>query len=206
MSLPTVWLACGVLRAELQELLRLGKIRGELMYLDSMLHMDPPKLEAMLTAALDRFDSEGKRVVLVHGDCCPRMLDIVRQYRAGRTNAINCVQMLVGRARYRELMQSGAFVLLPEWALRWKEVFRTELGLTKDVAHDLMRENRKELVYLDTGLAPVPHEALADCAAYTGLPVRVEQVSLAHLLEMLLEAQSITTRTSEETASERTPS
>ena len=120
------------------------------------------------------------------------MLDLVRQYRVGRVNAINCAQMLVGRARYRELMRGQAFMLLPEWAPRWREIFQTELGLTKDVAHDLMRDNREELVYLDTGLAPVPQEMLADCAAYTGLPLRIEQVSLDHLLEMLLEAQATT--------------
>ncbi|MBK8475658.1 MAG: DUF1638 domain-containing protein [Opitutaceae bacterium] len=187
---PTVWLCCGVLRAELEALHHQGRLGGELRFLDSMLHMSPPRLQANLETALGQPGSAGGRLVLVYGDCCSRMLDLVREYRVGRVNAINCAQMLVGRARYRELMHEQAFMLLPEWAHRWREIMRVELGLSPEVARDLMRENRREIVYLDTGLAPVPHPELAECAAYTGLPCRIEPVALDHLLALLLEAES----------------
>jgi hypothetical protein len=190
MRAPTLWLSCGVLRAELEELQRRGDLAGELRFLDSMLHMDPQRMETTLTAVLEQRGQEAGPLVLVYGDCCPRMLDLARRFRAGRVNAINCAQLVVGRARYRELMRGQAFLLLPEWALRWREVMETELGLSPDVARELMRENRRELVYLDTGLASVPQAALEDAADYTGLPCRVEPVSLDHLLAMLLEAES----------------
>ncbi len=190
---PTVWLCCGVLRAELEELHRLGKIRGKLQFLDSMLHMDPQKLEIVLAAALEQPGPERGVLVLVYGDCCPRMLDLARRFRVGRVNAINCAQILVGRARYRELTQGQAFMLLPEWTLRWKEIFRVELGLKEEVARDLMQDQSRVLVYLDTGLAKVPQQALADCAAFIGLPWRVEPVTLDNLLAMLLEAQTTAT-------------
>lgn len=186
----TVWLSCGVLRAELEALQRAGRLHGELRFLDSMLHMAPPRLQAELEAALGRPGPGGGRLVLVYGDCCGRMLDLVREHRVGRVNAINCAQMLVGRVRYRELMHAQAFLLLPEWAQRWREIMRVELGLSAEVAHDLMREHRREIVYLDTALVPVPHAALAACATYTGLPARVEPVPLDHLLALLLEAEA----------------
>jgi hypothetical protein len=189
-STPTCWLSCGVLRSELEALHRRGDLPGDLQCLDSMLHMAPQGLEAALVTALERRVSEAGRVVLVYGDCCPRMLDLAGRFRVGRVNAINCAQMLVGRARYRELMCEQAFVLLPEWALRWREVMEIELGLSPEVARDLMRENRRALVYLDTGLVPVPAAALADCSVYVGLPCRIERVTLDHLLGLLLEAES----------------
>ena len=193
MSAPTVWVSCGVLRAELEELVRRGAIHGELRFLDSMLHMDPQRLQDMLERALEQPGPEGGRLVLVYGDCCSTMLDLVRRHRVGRVGAINCAQMLVGRQRYRELMREQAFMLLPEWAVRWKEILEVELGLTPEIARDFMGETRGVLVYLDTGLAPVPAAALADCAAYTGLPCRVESVGLDHLLALLLEAESSAT-------------
>jgi hypothetical protein len=179
-----------VLRAELEELHHRGDITGELRFLNSMLHMAPQQLQTTLETALGQPGPEGGRLVLVYGDCCGRMLDLVRQFKVGRVNAINCAQMLVGRARYRELMREEAFMLLPEWALRWQDIMRIELGLSPEVARDLMREHRRELVYLNTGLAPVPQAALAECAAYTGLPCRIESVGLDHLLALLLEAES----------------
>ncbi len=190
MNASTVWLSCGVLRDELGELYRQGQISGELRFLDSMLHMDPLQLQTKLKESLGQPGPSGGRLILVYGDCCGRMLDLVREYRVGRVNAINCAQMLLGRTRYRELMKAESFILLPEWARRWKEIIQTELGLSADVAHDLMRENRSELVYLNTGLAPVPRLELAECAAYTGLPCRIEPVGLDQLLNFLVEAES----------------
>ncbi|MFA6560706.1 MAG: DUF1638 domain-containing protein [Verrucomicrobiia bacterium] len=194
MNGETLWLSCGVLRSEMEALHRQGRIAGQLLFLDSMLHMAPPKLETRLTAALEqaapRNGSSSTRVVLVYGDCCARMLDLAKQFRAGRVNAMNCAELLLGRTRYHDLMREQAFLLLPEWAPRWREVVRDELGLSEPVARDLMGEHRRLLVYLDTGLAPVPQPALEQCSAYTGLPWRVEPVALDHLLASLLDAEA----------------
>lgn len=186
----TVWLSCGVVRDEMEELKRLGRIGGELLFLDSMLHMDPPKLEAKLTAALiQRVDKTG-RLVLVYGDCTARMLNLVRSFQVGRINVINCAQLLLGRDRYRQLMHEEAFIVLPEWARRWEYIMKSELGLSQEVAHGLMGENRGVLVYLDTGLLPVPEQQLAQFAAYSGLPWRVESITLDCMLATLLDAEA----------------
>ncbi len=63
MMAPTLWLSCGVLRAELEELLRRGAIHGELRFLDSMLHMDPGQLQATLQRTLGQSGPEGGRLV-----------------------------------------------------------------------------------------------------------------------------------------------
>ncbi len=190
MKAHTVWLCCGVIRAEMEELQRRGCIDGELLFLDSMLHMNPPQLEAKLTAALEQKKDDPGCLVLVYGDCSSRMLDLVRNYHVGRVAVINCAQLLLGRERYRQLMHEEAFLVLPEWARRWEHIMKNELGLDKSVAHDLMGENRGVLVYLDTGLVPVPEQHLQEFSSYTGLPLRIESVSLDSMLESLLAAQS----------------
>ena len=189
MKTHTLWLSCGVVRAEMEELHRHGLINGELLFLDSMLHMDPPQLEAKLTAAAEQNIGKPGRLVLVYGDCSARMLDLVHRFRAGRVNVINCAQLLLGRNRYRQLMHEEAFLVLPEWARRWEHIMKKELGLTKEVAHGLIGENRGVLAYLDTGLLPVPEQYMAEFSAYTGLPWRVETVTLDCMLAVLLAAQ-----------------
>lgn len=185
----TVWISCGVLRKELEALRARRLIAGKFCFLDSMLHMDPPRLEGLLTSLLKQSTGRSACLVLVYGDCCSRMLDLVRQYRVGRVPVINCAQLLLGRERYRELMHEEAFLVLPEWAERWEQVMHKELGLTEGIAHDLMQENRRGLVYLDTGLTPVPEETMHAFASYSGLPWRVESVSLETMLPLLLQAQ-----------------
>ncbi len=190
MSAATIWLCCGVLKEEMEELLRRGLIDGTLLFLDSMLHMKPSQLEETLTARLEQRSNPSVRLVLVYGDCSAGMLDLTRRFRVGRVNVINCAQLLVGRERYRQLMKEGAFLVLPEWAKRWELIMKNELGLSREVAHDLMGENRGVLVYLDTGLTPVPEKELAEFSAYSGLPWRVETVTLDIMLQALLEAQA----------------
>ncbi|MBI5656546.1 MAG: DUF1638 domain-containing protein [Geobacter sp.] len=189
MSDRTIWLSCGVVSAEMEELQRRGLIEGELLFLDSMLHMDPQKLEAQLTATLEQIMVGCGCLVLVYGDCSARMLDLVRSYHAGRVAVINCAQLLVGRDRYRQLMGEKAFLVLPEWARRWEQIMKNELGLNRAVAHDLMGEHCGILVYLDTGLLPVPEQQLQEFSSYTGLPWRIEAVSLDTMLANLLAAQ-----------------
>lgn len=189
MKTQPVWLACGVLRLELENLLAGGKIDGRILFLDSMLHMVPETLNSELEIELSKADTNAERIVLVYGDCSAHMLDLSDKYRCSRVDALNCVQMLTGKIRYRELMRSQSFMLLPEWALRWKEIMRTELGLTPEIARLLMGENRTEIVYIDTGLAPVPVEELSACGDYTGLPFRIEQTGTDKLLALLLDAE-----------------
>ena len=190
MTADTVWLCCGVIRAEMEELQRLGAIEGELLSLDSMLHMNPPGLETVLCAALEQIRARDRRIVLVYGDCSAGMLDLVRRFRVGRVNAINCAQLLVGRERYRRLMREEAFLILPEWAGRWEHIMKGELGLTRAVAQDLLGENRGVLVYLDTGLVPVPEQELIEFSSYSGLPWRAETATPDTMLAALLEAQA----------------
>jgi len=184
-----VWLACGVLRAELDALHDQGRIGGRILYLDSMLHMVPGTLDTVLSAKLAEAKKKDERIVLAYGDCSAYMLDLSNDPDVSRVDALNCAQMLTGKKRYRELMHSESFMLLPEWALRWKEIMRTELGLSRDIARMLMGENRKEIVYLDTGLVPVPVGELTACGKYTGLPFRIEKTDLDNLLALLLEAE-----------------
>jgi len=188
----TRWIVCGVLHPEMAELHRRRDIRGELCFLDSMLHMDPPRLGERLRPKLAETN---RPTVLVYGDCCPCMLQLANQPGVGKAGGINCCQLLLGKARYSELMKEEAFMLLPEWAPRWREIIENELGLSGEVARAMLTETQSILVYLDTGLEAVPQGELEACSAYTSLPLRVERVGLDHLLDALRAAEAAATKT-----------
>lgn len=191
MSASTVWISCGVVRPELEELHQRKKISGRLLFLDSMLHMNPEELEVALTSEAAGIRSGGHGpMVLVYGDCCGHMRELTRNFCARRIEAVNCAQLLLGRVRYRELMREKAYILFLEWAARWRTIFSVELGMSRKVARSFMREHHKALVYLDTGLAPVPRRALDECSDYVGLPWLTETVGLEHMLAGLLKAES----------------
>lgn len=185
-----LWVACGVLRPELEALAAQGRLSGQRVYLDSMLHMSPPALEVQLGRVFQDYSlpKDLGAPILVYGDCCPGMRELAVRYGARRVDAPNCAQMLLGRARFQELMRERAFLMLPEWTLRWETVFREELALGPENARLCMQGLVTGLVYLDTGVMPVPHEELEACGRYLGLPYRVETVGLEELERALAAA------------------
>jgi len=185
-ALETLWICCGVVTKEVEELHRRGDIQGELGFLNSMLHMNPLQLEHILE---EQLQDSSRPVVLIYGDCCPGMLQLIDRPGVSRVDGINCCQVLLGKERYKELMRDETFIMLPEWTSHWKAIIEQELGLHGEIARDLFRESRKGLVYLDTGLAPVPEKELNECSVYTGLPLRVEPINLNRLKTALLKAE-----------------
>ncbi len=169
-------IACSIFRAELAALPDLACDRH---FLESTLHIRPAELRVQLDAALAT--AGDRAVVLLYGDCHPRMPDCGERGRVRRTTGINCCEILLGTETYRTLRRDGAFFLMPEWARRWREVFAQELGLDGSTARDFMREHHRYLLYLDTGLVPVPEAALQEFSDFCGLPWQVRVTGLKQL-------------------------
>jgi len=178
---PVLLLGCGIFRREftlLPESLRSG---FHPVFLDSMLHMEPARLDLILKTALGRTDEE--RVVLAYGDCSPHLPDFDNQARTVRVAGCNCCEMWLGRKRYGELRKEAVFFLMPEWTLRWEHIIKDELGLkTRELARDFMAQTMRSAVYIDTGVIPVPTAVLEAFSGYTCLPVEVEKTGTEHFI------------------------
>ena len=53
--------------------------------------------------------------------------------------------------------------------------------LDQELARDFMQENQSKLIYLDTGIVPVPRETLDEISEYFSMPIEVITVTLDHL-------------------------
>lgn len=173
----TLIISCSALQGEMEQLCRQHWPDHELMFMSSTMHLHPDRLAATLQTALATERSQGGRVVLVYGYCCHGMTAFETLPGVVRSSAKNCCELLLGRDEYRRLSHEGAFFVIPKWACRWKRFF-SGLGLNRENASSMMQELHRTLVYLDTGLAPVPQQALHECAEFCGLPYEVRPVPL----------------------------
>lgn len=177
-------IGCGIFKNEfelLPETLRASILPT---FMDSMLHMNPARLDVILSAAMNGVRKED--TVLAFGDCCPYMREIASREGVARTPGVNCCEIYLGPERYRQLRRERVFFLMPEWATRWKHIFLTELGLhTKALARDFMAQSMRRAVYIDTGAVPVPLEPLAEFSEYTGLEVTIELTGPEHFAAAL---------------------
>ena len=165
-----VCIACAIFRDQLDGLDKSDCPDFTLRVLPSMLHMNPGQLDQSLGAWIRQEREQNHSVLLLYGDCHPHIHEQERLPGVTRVEGINCQEILLGEAQYRTLRKAGAFFLLPEWAVHWREVFETELGLTEETAKDFMRDMHTKLVYLDPGQVPVPKELLNEISRWLGLP------------------------------------
>lgn len=178
-------ICCSIFKAEVGALCAAHWPSHSVVFLNSILHIHPQQLASELTALVERERNAGKKILLIYGDCCSIMNQFETLPGVIRTEGLNCCHLLLGRDRYRQLSHEGVFFLLPEWIHRWREVFQDELGLDHENAAHLMGDMHRKLLYLDTGMIPVPFSLLQDCAAYCRLPFEVLPVSLDVLKETI---------------------
>ncbi len=182
-----VMFCCSVLQKEVETLLQDLESHPVCRFPSSMLHMRPRQLGTHLETLVDKERARGHRVVLVYGECCGTMAALEAQSGVVRTPCCNCCDLILGHEAYRRFLREGAFFLFPEWTHHWRKVFSREMGLTHENATCLMHDMHSKLIYLDTGVIPVPHAEIQACAQYCGLPYEVHPVALARLATTLRE-------------------
>jgi hypothetical protein len=180
-------LTCGIFQAEMQRLApRFPRLR--FVFADSMLHMRPDLLQNRIDDELAQHPL-GK-TLFIYGDCTPRIVELSRRPGFAKTMGINCCEILLGREEYRRLRKAGAFFFLPEWTLRWRDVFERELGFAGGRgAGEMLREVHNQFIYLDTGVMPVPMALLDEISRELEMPMTVLAVGLERLEQNITNAQ-----------------
>ncbi len=177
-------ICCSVLRLEVENILQKDYPHLQAIFLDSMLHMHPQRLQKVMDQSLAALGD--RPCLLVYGDCHPHIGDAEQLPHCCRTKAVNCADLLMGNELYRTYRRRKAFIFLPEWTFRWREVFEKELGFSDpSLAREFMQDNRDLLLYLDTGLIPLPQKTLDEISEYFGMPIEILAVSLDPLRQTI---------------------
>jgi len=188
MSENLVIIACSIFRYELEYLQREGKLHVPVVYLDSMLHMHPDELQVLLDARIEAY--KNFKIILMFGDCHARMIDYEKNPGILRTPGINCCEIILGSDKYKKLRRDGAFILLPEWAVRWQEAFIGYLGFKNSKSiKPFMHEMHNKLVYVDTGLQDRDKTLFDEISGFLGLPLEIYNCSineLEHVINRLI--------------------
>jgi hypothetical protein len=187
MNKPLVVICCSVLCREIEAVLHRDCSDTEIIFIDSMLHMHPEKLHQTMEETLS--GKPGCACLIVYGDCHAYMKEIEKRPHCARTRAVNCSELLLGQELYKKYRNEKTFLFFPEWTVRWREIFQQKLGFSDPtLAREFMQENRNSLVYLDTGISPVPEKEIQEIAVFFGMPVQIIPVSLKYLQETVASA------------------
>lgn len=176
-------LGCGILRNEVEFLIRKNGWTLDTEWLDSSLHVNFEKLAHALQTGILR--NRGRELVVFYGCCHPRMEKILETAQTFRTEGQNCVEMLLGREKFMQELTDGAFFLLEDWALRWDEAIGKTFGSNPEVVREIFQLSNKSLLCLRTPCSGDFTRAAEEVGEKIGLPLRWMDVGLEHLEEVL---------------------
>jgi hypothetical protein len=173
-------LSCGIFRFELEKILpeieaELGR-NIEAVFLAPGLDAAADSLEAAITENLNT----GIRALLYGSMCHTEMARITGTTGAVYPKAANCVEIILGTEKKRELDAAGSVYYLTMGGLKlWREIYRGSHGWEEADARVNFSYFEK-VVVLDTGIFEIAEEDLFEFFEYTQIPVEIMPVSLDH--------------------------
>ena len=148
MSDPQVIIGCGILEKEIRYLAKKNNWSQHLIFLPSGLHVDFDKLRNSLEKCLPQYKE--KPGAIFYGTCHPCMDEILAGTQCSRTPGQNCVDIYLGRDRFSQELQQGAFFLFEDWALHWKEIVGSVMPGDPDIMRNIFRSAHKYLLAIRT--------------------------------------------------------
>jgi len=93
--------SCSVLKEEIQQLIKQGRLDAEVVYVSKFFHIDYAAVENNLRKVLEQTLKRFKgKVVLVYGDLClgqdNEMKKLVQEYGIVKVDALNCIDCQLG--------------------------------------------------------------------------------------------------------------
>lgn len=180
--------ACGVFKKEIERLREEFGFPFEAHYLDAGLHVDFDELSDALKAELEKCkDSDG--IIVVYGECHPKIKDILAPYKAVPTNCQNCVDALITRKGLEDKAKQGLyFYLSPGWMECWRDIL-SRLGWGQEETR-LQLGSFKGAVFMDTlGNALDYENELIEFFDFTLLSPEIMPVDLDHFKSLIIDAK-----------------
>lgn len=185
---PRVVIGCGILRKEVEHLIRKNGWRVETRLFDSALHNYLDRLSATLESGLEEEERRGRSPVVFYGACHPLMERILEKHGALRTRGQNCIAMLLGQERFMAELSRGAYFLLEDWALSWKPMITACFGGNLAVVREIFHGSHRVMIALRTPCSGDFTAAAEAAARFVDLPLEWMDVGLDHLEAVLAEA------------------
>ena len=188
MNAPLALVGCGILRNEVDYLVRKNGWQIETHWLHSALHNYFDRLHKELDAGLKHQEDRGKRTIVFYGACHPRMDQLLEKHHTCRTSGQNCIVMLIGYEKFMEELGKGAYFLLEDWARTWEPMITEYFGSNLAVVREIFHDSHNKMIAIRTPCSTDFTAAAEAAARFVDLPLEWMDTDLEHLEDVLADA------------------
>ncbi len=184
-------LACSVFKPALDVLLQDDFFSGiTLSYIPSHLHLYPDALKQSLLETLGTLEPRNIPVILVYGSCFPGIDTFCREHKIQRIRGEHCYEIMLGGARFQEIMHetAGTYFLEQDLVRNFQEYCIEPLELYDEEMRRLCLGHYKRLLYLQQPNDPDLEEEIERVSRFLNFPSSTLHVDYIHLKNRLLAA------------------
>lgn len=182
-------IACAVFKPAIDSLqLKKRYPHLRLTYLSSHLHLRPKDLKRRMRRAITVARARDERVICICGECFPEIDDFCKQSQVLKVPGHYCYEMLLGRDRFRHLMEetAGTYFVERDLLLNFEEYCVTPLELQDEEMRRCCFGHYQRLIYMrqpsDADLTARAYEV----SRFLGLSLDVADVDYSYLEKILV--------------------
>ena len=183
-----VLVGCGILRKEIDSLIKKNDWHLHTHYLNSALHNYLNRLSLELNQALAEHEQRGEKTVILYGSCHPLMENYLEQHHTCRTQGQNCIVMLLGYDKFMQELENGAYFLLEDWAITWEPMITACFGVNMTVIREIFHTSHRYILAIRTPCNTDFTAAAESAARFVDLPLQWLDIGLDHLELVLADA------------------
>ena len=149
--------------------------------MDYRVHHRAKIMEKELARGIEVAEGEGAAISILVGRKCEALQplsDIAASCGALLAEGHNCIDIILGRERARELQGNRSTVMTPAWIEMINNSIADGYWTVEDARINLGRYDR--IILLDSGLAPLDDEIILEFFELTRVPIEVHPISLDH--------------------------
>jgi hypothetical protein len=184
--------SCGILRKEIEHLMKTGEIDANVHYLSEELHMDYNLLDRGLNGALKKYQKQrSEGIVVVYGDVClgfnGEMKELIDKYDVVKVDGLNCIDCLLGgKGKLLEIDPDHKYLFLNPAFIQFGEKIRQQAKYRTREMYSML----DGIILLDAMDDLAPYQSRIDeFVELTGLPIlERKKIGLNGLKDVLLEA------------------
>ena len=185
-------ISCGILRQEIEHLMKKGDVVIDVHFLSERLHSDYGLLDRGLNAALKKYRKQSPHsIVVVYGDVClgfnGEMKILMDRYDTVKVDGLNCIDCLLGgKGKLLEMDPDHKYLFLNPAFIQFIEKIR---GKTKKQTREMF-SMLDGIILLDSmGDLDDYQSKIDEIVDHTGLPILDrKRIGVDGLKDVLLEA------------------
>ena len=174
-------ITCPIFARELAAVLAQSPAAPLVRLMDYRVHFSGAAMAREVAKGVEAARQEGAAIALLVGRECesvPSISDMAAGCGGKLADGLNCIEIILGRERARQLQENRSTVMTPAWIEMINNSIADGHWTLEDARINLGRYDR--IILLDFGLEPLDDEKILEFFELTQVPIEILPVSLDH--------------------------